>query len=210
MTTPMKTPRVSVVLPTYNHAHFLPQAVASVLAQTFADFELIIVNDGSTDGTRDYLATITDSRVRVVHQENQRLPRALNNGFQAARGELLTWTSADNYCAPVFLEALVAALDAHPDASLAIGAFAFVDAANRIRGVHRVADLSLPAFLSINPGVAAFLYRRHCLETVGPYEPELNGAEDWDMWLRIVERHPAVAVPELLYYYRHYHYCYYY
>jgi glycosyltransferase involved in cell wall biosynthesis len=202
MTTPMKTPRVSVVLPTYNHAHFLPQAVASVLAQTFADLELIIVNDGSTDGTRDYLATVPDPRVRVIHQENQRLPRALNNGFQAARGELLTWTSADNYCAPVFLEALVAALDAHADAALAIGAFAFVDADSRIRGVHRVTDLSLPAVLSLNPGVAAFLYRRQCLDTVGPYEPELNGAEDWDMWLRIVERFPAVVVPELLYYYR--------
>lgn len=202
VTTPMKTPRVSVVLPTYNHAHFLPQAVASVLAQTFTDFELIIVNDGSTDGTQDYLATITDARVRVMHQENQRLPRALNNGFQATRGELLTWTSSDNYCAPVFLEALVAALDAHPDAAMAVGAFAFVDAASRIRRVHRVSDLSLPAFLSLNPGVAAFLYRRRCLETVGLYEPELDGAEDWDMWLRIVEQYPAVLVPDLLYYYR--------
>ncbi len=202
VTTSMKTPRVSVVLPTYNHAQFLPQAVGSVLAQTFADFELIIVNDGSTDHTRDYLATITDTRVRVVNQENQRLPRALNNGFAAARGGLLAWTSADNYCAPVFLEALVAALDAHPDAGMAVGTFAFVDAASRIRGPHRVIDLSLPAFLSLNPGVAAFLYRRQCLETVGSYEPELDGAEDWDMWLRIAERYSAVLVPELIYYYR--------
>ncbi len=195
-------PRVSVVLPVYNHLRFLPQAIASVLAQTYADFELVIVNDGSTDGTAEYLDALRDPRVVVVHQENRRLPSALNAGFAHARGELLTWVSADNHCAPLFLEALVAALDHHPDAGFAYSAFAWIDDAGRITGIHRDQEVSVRSLLKQNPGIAAFLYRRSDQEAVGPYDPTLEGAEDWDMWLRLVERRPAVYVPEILCYYR--------
>jgi GT2 family glycosyltransferase/tRNA A-37 threonylcarbamoyl transferase component Bud32 len=195
-------PRVSVVLPTYNHADFLPGAIQSILAQTYADFELIIVNDGSTDGTKALLDTLTDTRIRVIHQANQRLPRALNAGFAAATGELLTWTSADNYCAPLFLEALVAALDAHPDAGLAYSAFGWINESDQITGIHRDQDFSYHSLLAQNPGNASFLYRRACQDRVGQYDPELEGAEDWDMWMRIVEHYSTVYVPEILYYYR--------
>jgi GT2 family glycosyltransferase len=195
-------PRVSVVLPTYNHLKFLPHAIQSLLLQTCHDFELIIVNDGSTDGTREFLDTLKDARIRVIHQANQRLPHALNAGFAAARGALLTWVSADNYCAPIFLEALVASLDAHPDAGLAYSAFAWIDEQDRITGVHRDQDFSYHNLLAQNPGNASFLYRRACLERVGDYDPTLEGAEDWDMWVRIVEQYPTVYVPEILYYYR--------
>ncbi len=201
-TTPRTGPRVSVVLPVYNHRALLPAAIASVLAQTYGDFELIIVNDGSTDGTRQYLDALTDPRIVVVHQDNQRLPGALNAGFARARGELLTWTSADNACAPMFLEALVGALDRYPEAGFAYSAFAWIDAHDRITGIHRDQEVSVRALLKQNPGIAAFLYRRACQEAVGVYDPALEGAEDWDMWLRIVERYPAVYVPEILYYYR--------
>lgn len=195
-------PRVSVVLPAYNHRRLLPQAIDSVLAQTYASFELIVVNDGSTDGTREYLDALSDPRIVVVHQENQRLPGALNAGFARARGELFTWVSADNFCAPMFLEALVAALDHHRDAGFAYSAFAWIDDADRITGIHRDQEVTVRSLLKQNPGIAAFLYRRSCQDEVGTYDPALEGAEDWDMWLRLVERHPAVYVPEILYYYR--------
>jgi GT2 family glycosyltransferase len=190
------------VLPVYNHVRFLPAAIASVLAQTWGDYELVIVNDGSTDGTREYLDGISDPRIVVLHQENRRLPGALNTGFARARGELLTWTSADNHCAPIFLEALVGALDHQPDAGFAYSAFAGIDDESRITGVHRDQEVTVRSLLKQNPGIAAFLYRRSCQEAVGLYDPALDGAEDWDMWLRIVERTPAVYVPEVLYYYR--------
>jgi hypothetical protein len=195
-------PRVSVVLPTHNQLAFLPLAVESLQSQTFSDFEVIIVNDGCTDGTRNYLDQLDDPRIRVIHQENSGLPRALNVGFRAARGDLLTWTSSDNYCAPVYLEALVGALDAYPEAAFAVSAFAWVDEEGRIQHLTRDQDLSYRRFLCSNPGVAAFLYRRACLQEIGEYDPTLNGAEDWDMWLRIVERFEVIYVPELLYYYR--------
>jgi GT2 family glycosyltransferase len=195
-------PRVSVVLPVYNHLRFLPEAIGSVLAQTHRDFELVIVNDGSTDGTTEYLDAIRDPRVVVVHQENRRLPGALNAGFARARGELLTWVSADNHCAPLFLEALVGALDRFPEAGFAYSAFAWIDDESRITGIHRDQEVSVRALLKQNPGIAAFMYRRSCQDAVGQYDPALEGAEDWDMWLRIVERQTAVYVPEILYYYR--------
>ncbi|MCC6850398.1 MAG: glycosyltransferase [Deltaproteobacteria bacterium] len=195
-------PRVSVVLPVYNHLRFLPEAIGSVLAQTYTDFELVIVNDGSTDGTREYLDTLADPRIVVVHQENRRLPGALNTGFARACGELLTWTSADNHCAPLFLEALVGALDRFPEAGFAYAAFAWIDDESRITGIHRDQEVTVRSLLKQNPGIAAFLYRRACRDAVGEYDPALDGAEDWDMWLRIVERFPAVYVPEILYYYR--------
>ena len=196
-------PQVSIVLPTYNHGHVLPASVASVLAQTYADFELIVVDDASTDDTGAYLAGLTDPRIRIIrHDRNRRLPTALNTGFGVARGELLTWTSADNYCSPVFLEALVAALDAYPDAGLAYSAFAWIDERDRITGVCRDQDFTHASLLSYNPGNASFLYRRNLQEKVGLYDAGLEGAEDWDMWLRMREQCEPVYVPEILYYYR--------
>jgi glycosyltransferase involved in cell wall biosynthesis/ubiquinone/menaquinone biosynthesis C-methylase UbiE len=197
-----EVPRVSVVLPTFNHRDFLPMAVVSMLAQSFEEYELIIVDDGSTDDTGAYLRSINHPRVRIERIEHKGLPGALNTGFRLARGEYFTWISADNFCSPLFLEALTGALDAHPECSLASSSFAWIDAAGRITGIHRSRDLSYHTLLTGNPGLASFLYRRSSAEAAGEYDTSLEGAEDWDLWLRMVENAPAVFVPEILYYYR--------
>lgn len=200
------TPKVSVVLPTYNHLAYLPLAIESMLMQTFTDFELIIVNDGSTDGTREYLESLDDPRIRIIHhQKNKGLPNALNTGFSEAQGELLTWVSADNYCAPIFLEALVLALQTYPEAGFAYSSFAYIDKDDNIIGICKDQDMSYHSLLAQNPGNASFMYRRICQEIVGLYDPDLNGVEDWDMWLRIVEKFKYVYIPEILYYYRRHH-----
>jgi glycosyltransferase involved in cell wall biosynthesis/tRNA A-37 threonylcarbamoyl transferase component Bud32 len=196
------TPLVSVVLPTYNNLGMLRVSIKSILAQTLSGFELIIINDGSTDGARDFLDRLTDPRIRVIHQENRRLPGALNTGFEIARGKYLTWTSDDNYCSPVFLESLARALDENPDTGFAYSAFAWIDSEDRITGVCSNQDFSYSNLLRCNPGNASFMYRRECQERVGFYDPQLEGAEDWDMWLRITEQFNPVYVPEILYYYR--------
>jgi len=180
----------------------LPKALRSMLQQTYRDFELIVVNDGSTDGTRDFLEGIHHPQVRVIHQENRRLPGALNTGFNEAKGELLTWISSDNYCAPYFLEALVGALDARPEAGLAYADFFFIDEQDRILKRVSVPHYSYRSLIIRNDGNAAFLYRKTCMDCVGLYDTELEGAEDWDYWLRIAERFNFVYVPEALYYYR--------
>lgn len=195
-------PCVSIVLPTYNQCQYLPRAVQSILDQSFEDFELIVVNDGSTDGTDGYLRHLTDPRLVVVEQANARLPRALNNGFNRARGTFHTWISSDNYCSKYFLEDLVMALRAHPECGMAYSDFALVDDQGRTVRIEKDKDFSYRNVLLGNPGNASFLYRRECYEEVGQYEPSLEGAEDWDMWLRIVEKFPTVHVQSTPYYYR--------
>jgi glycosyltransferase involved in cell wall biosynthesis len=108
------------VLPVYNGEDYIEQAVRSVLAQSYSDFELLVVDDGSTDRTWAILARLTmeDARIRLIRQKNQRLPSALAAGFRAATGEFLTWTSADNVLKPGCLETLVDELRAHPERDL--------------------------------------------------------------------------------------------
>lgn len=95
-------PAISVVLPTYNQADFLPAAFESVLVQTWDDFELIIVNDGSTDNTQAVLQSyLHHPRIRIITQPNKKLPGALNSGFAVAKGRYLTWTSSGQHHAAV-------------------------------------------------------------------------------------------------------------
>lgn len=195
------SPLVSIVLPTYNHLQFLPAAVDSVLGQTYPNVELIIVNDGSTDGTAAYLETLASPRVRVLNGPNTRLPSALNRGFALARGEYLTWTSADNVCLPHFCETLVRALEAIPQAGFASAPFARINDRGFVMD-RLCGEAALDRMLCQNDGMAAFMYRRDVALQAGEYNPDLEGAENWDMWLRILELARPVYVPSLLYHYR--------
>ncbi len=112
---------VSIVMPTYNQGRFIRAAVDSILAQTYRNFELIIVDDGSTDGTRTYLQTITDPRVRVIVKTNGGTGSALNAGFAVAKGELETWFASDNVLYPKALERLAGVLAVHHQTSFAYG-----------------------------------------------------------------------------------------
>jgi len=117
---PDRPPFVSVVLPTYNQASMLPEALASVQAQTYAHWELIVVNDGSTDDTETVLSQFQDPRLTVVSlRQNRGIPGALNEGFRRARGDYVTFTSSDNLLHPRLLERLVAALEENPQAGVA-------------------------------------------------------------------------------------------
>ena len=194
-------PLASIVLPTYNHLEFLPLAVESVLKQDYPNFELIIVDDGSTDGTAAYLESLDSPRIQVENGPNTRLPTALNRGFARARGEYLSWISADNICLPHFCSTLVNALRAFPQAGFASGGFARMAPQgwllDRLEGA-----VSLSTLLCNNTGVAAFMYRRDVAMQVGGYDPKLEGAEDWDMWLRMLDVTQPVSVSHLLYHYR--------
>jgi glycosyltransferase involved in cell wall biosynthesis len=112
------TPRVSIVLPTYNRADTLGRAIESVRAQTWQDWELVIVDDGSTDATRDVLAGVSDSRVRVLSQANQGVAAARNRGLREARGGLVAFLDSDDEHTPHHLELAVSFFDAHPDEHL--------------------------------------------------------------------------------------------
>src|SRR5262249_61801204 len=114
----MTSPLVSVVLPVRNGAADLPKAMDTILAQTFTDFELIVVNDGSTDGTAAGLDAIRDPRVRLVHQESTGLARALNRGISLARGRYIARQDHDDWAKPTRLEKTEAIMGANPDWTL--------------------------------------------------------------------------------------------
>lgn len=196
-------PLVSIVLPVYNQAHYLPAALDGVFAQEYSHRELIVVNDGSTDATADVLA---DYRRRydfaIVEQRNQGLPRALNAGFSLAGGEFLTWTSSDNIMLPDMLTELVSALTQDPGIGLVYADRYLLDDAGRDLGRLNVPEYDPNLLLHFNLVNCCFLYRRQCMEKVGNYNPDFIYGEDWEYWIRISRYYRMKRVPGALYRYR--------
>ena len=212
--------RVSVVLPVYQQPDTLGIAIDSVLAQTYPDFELIVLDDGSAPAVgavmRRYLA---DPRVRLLRQPNQGLPKALSSAFEFAHGEFFCWTSADNLMEPEQLTRLVAFLRGHPESAMVYADYVIIDEHGQpVRGGDfRVADRSGldDARIRVSRDTRAlnvvqdnfigpcFCYRGAVGRLVGDYNPEL-GLEDYDYWMRVNRlfgiRH--LGTEELLYRYR--------
>lgn len=191
---------VSIVLPVYNGGSLLDEAVQSVLAQTYTNFELIIVDDGSTDNTPTQVDrwAARDARIHVLHQQNQKIPRALNHGFALARGEFLTWTSADNIMHPDFLSRMVEYLKRHTDVALCYANMRLIDEAGApIQGNTWFPKPDEPEVVAFPPAEismnahgenligAAFFYRGLVKDLIGGYDPSLYTVEDFDYWLRI-------------------------
>jgi glycosyltransferase involved in cell wall biosynthesis len=211
---------VSVILPVYNQADLLVDSIESVLNQTYEDFELIVVNDGSTDGVERVLARyVGHPKVRVLTQANQQLPKALSNGFAFARGEYWTWTSADNLMHPDHLARQVAFLRDHPETSLVYADYlAIDDAGNPLSDpsfrpqnrrspecpeIHLPRDPRLVNLVQDNFIGPCFLYRALVGRVIGEYDPNL-GLEDFDYWMRVNHAFPIahLGTDELLYRYR--------
>jgi glycosyltransferase involved in cell wall biosynthesis len=198
-------PLVSIVLPTYKRAHVLPNAIRSVLNQTYTNLELIIVDDNSPDNTPEVIKSFNDERIRYVRNEpNLKLPGALNKGFSLARGDYLTWTSDDNLFASNAIEKMVAALQASDCDFVYADYFLFADidaAGNALEKRHE----RLPDQLQLektNHIGACFLYTRKAYEEIGDYDPELFLVEDYDYFMRIAKRFKVSHIPEPLYYFR--------
>lgn len=201
----MSQPLVSVVLPTYRRAHLLAQAIRSVLAQTYANLELIVVDDNSPDETAAVVQSFDDPRIRYLKNDpNLKLPRALNRGFSEARGDLLTWTSDDNLLDPQAIEKMVGML-ATRDCDFVYAdcwMFSEQDADGRPLAPHHD---RLPDTLQLKQGNhigACFLYTRRLYESVGDYDPELFLVEDYDYFLRAARQFRFCHLGEPLYYFR--------
>lgn len=196
-------PRVSMVMPVHNGARWLSEAIDSILAQDYADFELILVDDASRDASPAIMAEAAqrDSRVRLLRLDtNVGLPAALNRGFAAARGDLHSWTSDDNLLRPQMLGRLVATLDAHTEADVVYADFTLIDEAGTDLGRSRVGPIDRLIYGN-NVG-ACFMYRARVTEALGGYDTQLFGVEDYDFWLRAAQRFTFVALHEDLYIYR--------
>jgi glycosyltransferase involved in cell wall biosynthesis len=206
-TAPARTrPTVSIVVPCYRQAEYLPVAVASVALQTFTDWELIVVDDGSPDDTsrvaRDLAAKLPGRRIRVVAQGNAGVSAARNRGIREALGEYILPLDADDALDPSFLETCVAVLRARPEVDI-VGTDMLTFGARSDR-VPLQLPLTPSVAARVNPLFYCSLYRRHVWERAGGYrENMVLGYEDWDFWVSCAERgFRAVRVPEPLFLYR--------
>lgn len=196
-------PLVSIVLPVHNGERFLANAMTSVLQQTYSNFELIVVDDASTDQSRQVVESfcILDERVRlVVNGSNLKLPRSLNRGFMSSSGQYVTWTSDDNLLTNSFLEKMVRALESS-SADFVFCDYSEIDAEGKF---IRLVKTSGPATLIRKNEIGAgFLYKRELLDVVGEFDVDCFLYEDYEYWTRIARSGFKMQhVNENLYQYR--------
>jgi glycosyltransferase involved in cell wall biosynthesis len=202
-------PTVSVIMAVYNAERYLAEAVDSILAQTFRDFEFVVIDDGSTDASgamlRDYAAN--DKRVRLIRRANKGQTPSLNEGIELAETDLIARMDADDVCLPQRLEKQVAFMQQHPQVVLLGGAYALIDAAGRLlcmidppRDNATLQDHALSGRTPICHPLA--MMRREAVRKVGGYDPQFQVAQDLDLWLKLGEVGELACVPELLVKYR--------
>jgi glycosyltransferase involved in cell wall biosynthesis len=198
-------PRVSVIVPVYNGAATIAGTVRSILAQTFRDFEVLVIDDGSTDGSgaiaQAVAAELGDERLRVLTQTNGGQAIARNHGMAIARGEFFAFIDADDWWTPDKLAAQVAALDAHPAAALAYSWTVLVNGDRQPLGGRVEAPFSgaVHGLLLVTDFISSGsnpLVRRSAIARVGGFDPALVPSEDWDLWLRIAAEFEVICVPE--------------
>lgn len=194
---------ISIVLPVYNGAKYLQESIDSVLAQTYRNWELLIVDDCSVDETptiaRKYVEL--DSRVKYFrNEENLRLPRNLTKGFSLTTGAYLTWTSDDNRYHPEALERMYQALQKNPQAQLVYTSFNVINENDDL--VETYIAKSPRLLVGFNVVGACFLYTRKVYETVGNYDHEMILVEDYDYWQRVAQHFDIIAITDVLYDYR--------
>jgi glycosyltransferase involved in cell wall biosynthesis len=201
----MATPLVSIVLPTYNGARYLQRSVDSCLSQTFGEFELIIVDDCSTDDTgrlADAYAE-ADPRVRVIHNTfNKKLPLSLNTGFEQAKGKYHSWTSDDNFYASEALEVLVSELTARPEIDLVYTDYYLIDDQDLVIGRRKFNNI-YDGFTEWLGCGACFLYKSEIFFASKGYNPGAFLIEDYDFFMRAFLKFNFSYLPRYdLYYYR--------
>jgi glycosyltransferase involved in cell wall biosynthesis len=198
----MTRPAVSVLVPCFNQGQWIDEAIDSVLEQTVQDFEIIVVDDGSTDeATRHRLETQNWPRTRAIRTANRGLPAARNAAARLATGEFLCALDADDRLASTWFEKALAAFDRDPDLAFVSH---WLEAFGDEQWLWRPERCELPDLLVRNVVNSAALVRRAAFESVGGFDESMrDGCEDWDFWLRVVEAgHRGTIVPEVQYFYR--------
>ncbi len=209
----MTAPTLSVAMSVYNGERFLAEAIESVLSQSFTDFEFLILDDGSSDGTRALIERYAsaDSRIRPIIRENRGLIASLNQLIEEARGTLVARMDADDVCKPERFARQVAFLAANPECGV-VGSWTedIDEFGDRYRLEGRDHPLNHEDFLrAIEQGAPllchpAVIFRRDIVRAVGGYHAAFRHCEDMDLWLRLASTTRIANLPERLLRYRHY------
>lgn len=185
-----KKPRVSIIIPAYNAGQYIQQSLDSIFNQTYSDYEIIVVDDGSTDNTCEILQPYTD-KIRYVYQENQGVSEARNHGLYLARGELIALLDADDWFLPHKLEEQVAIFDTQPFLAIVNSGFRIINEYNEViqdvEWWHTIPELTEQTWLLYKPVLpSAMMFRREWLQKVGGFDSRLTAGEDIDIVLRMV------------------------
>lgn len=204
---PSTSPFVSVVIPTYNRAHLISRALQSVLCQTFSDYEIVVVDDGSTDHTLEVIKAFQDTRIEYVRLERNRGPSlARNVGIQAARGEWIAFLDSDDEWLPRKLELQVARLEGTNDSHATV-VYCLCDQYDgslkrTVPSIDRLHEGDVFDHLLRNrrpPTASAFVVKRSCLLGIGGFDEGFPSSNDIDLWLRLAQAsNRFLAVNEVL------------
>lgn len=199
-------PVISVVVPVYNGEKTIKETIDSVLNQSFYDFELIVINDGSTDKSLEIISNIKDERLKVFSYPNAGLSASRNRGISLATGEYISFIDADDLWTPDKLELQLKALQEHPQAAVAYSWTDCIDESGKFLGKCNYlsfsgdvrANLLLINFIDSGSNV---LIRTEAFKKVGNFDESRKSCEDWDMWLRLAAEYSFIAVskPQVLY-----------
>lgn len=194
-----RRPSFSIVIPLYNEERFAAEAISSALNQSVRELQVVIVDDGSTDGTPEVIAGFDDPRIDVVRQENRGLAAARNAGIERARAEYIGLLDGDDLFMPEYAATMIAALDSNPGAGFAfVDGWRYVESEARFRrasayelngGPAELPDdpeRMLDALLENNFVLALSTLRRSAFDAVGGFEENLRSCEDYDLWLRML------------------------
>ena len=205
-------PKVDIIIPAYNAARYLPAALESVAAQTFADWRILLVDDGSTDETADVVAPYRErlgAKLVYLKQANAGLPAARNTAIRNASAELLALLDADDVWLPHRLAASVRSFEGHPEVGLSYGLVTSIDAdgapLGTFTGNSRHAQGSIAPFIymrKVELPCPTMTFRRRCVDEVGMFDETMRATEDRDLWLRIALRYQVAYIPEVLALYR--------
>ena len=201
-------PKVSVIIPTHNREQFIARAIDSVLAQTFTDYEIIVVDDGSIDLTRDVLRAY-DNRIKYVYQENKGVSAARNLGIRESTSQYIAFLDSDDYWAPEKLELQVEVLDKHDNVGIVFGRMPILNERGEILGMkpNGISGRDFQELLRVwgDLPTSSVMTRRECFDRLGVFDETLPPMEDIDMWLRIARHYDLHEIEgkTLAYYWRH-------
>jgi len=203
MTEAIDDPTVSVIIPTFNRAHLVSRAIRSVLAQTYQDFEIIVVDDGSTDNTKEIVKSFNDSRIRYVrHDENRGGSAARNTGIRIAQGEYIAFLDDDDEWLPEKLEKQIKKFKSLPKKfGVVYSGFSYVSERGKILSnvIPTLRGNVYDSLLKDNIlGSPTPLIKRDCFQRAGFFDETFPSCQDWDMWIRLSKCYYFDFVPDIL------------
>lgn len=184
----MPAPTVSVIIPVYNREAYIAETIESVLKQTFDDFELIIINDGSTDKSGEVIRGFTDSRITYIEQPNKGLAPTWNVGIEIAKGQYVKLLDSDDIIDPAFLEESIRAASENPRADIIHSNWHYINEYGKVLSPYklgRIDDILYILLLGNIFGVHEILFKKEALDAVGHFDSSIRICEDWDLYIRL-------------------------